>query len=623
MQKRVGLTAFILAASCLLASGCSTVAEAQNPVAAPGYGDRLPQDEVIYFVMPDRFENGDPSNDMGGVDGDRLSHGFDPTDNGFFHGGDLKGLTNRLDYIQSLGATAIWLTPIFENKPVQGPPGLESAGYHGYWITDFLNVDPHIGTREDFKAFVDAAHARGMKVYMDIISNHTADVIQYRECSDTAAPGDEVGEEGCVYRSVGDYPWTTRGQADGERINDGFGGASLATVESFEKLDESDWAYHPFVPEGEEGIKTPGWLNDVLLYHNRGNSDFEGESSRMGDFAGLDDLMTEDPRVVAGFIDIYKQWITDFRVDGFRIDTAKHVNPEFWAEFSPAIVDHAKSLGIEHFHVFGEVYEFDPGHLATYTTRDRLPSVLDFAFQGAVRDVVVNGAPARTLERLFDVDYAYADGLDTAAILPTFLGNHDMGRFAGFLREADPEMSDDDTLARLKLAHAMLMFSRGVPTIYYGDEQGFVSDGGDRGARENMFPSKVADYNDNDLVGTDRTTAEDNFDTAHPLFKAIADMASIRQAHEALRRGHQLIRHSDEDGALFAMSRFSANGGREYLIAFNSGNEPLSAQVEVSALAQDWTGLHGECTPASSAPGSYAIEVAPIDFLICYSDLEE
>src|SRR5947209_18352959 len=98
---------------------------------AAGYRARLPEDEVSYFVMPDRFENGDPSNDRGGLTGDRLATGFDPTSTGFFHGGDLKGLTRRLDYIQGLGVTALWVTPVFANKPVQGPKGHESAGYHG------------------------------------------------------------------------------------------------------------------------------------------------------------------------------------------------------------------------------------------------------------------------------------------------------------------------------------------------------------------------------------------------------------------------------------------------------------------------------------------------------------
>src|SRR5215210_5432257 len=90
--------------------------------AAPDYRARLPEDEVIYFLLPDRFENGDPSNDRGGLAGGRLNTGFDPADKGFYHGGDLQGLTRRLDYIQGLGATAIWLAPVFKNKAVQGPP---------------------------------------------------------------------------------------------------------------------------------------------------------------------------------------------------------------------------------------------------------------------------------------------------------------------------------------------------------------------------------------------------------------------------------------------------------------------------------------------------------------------
>src|SRR3546814_9408347 len=126
----------------------------------------------MYCGLTDRFENGDPANDRGGLTGDRLATGYDPAAKGFFHGGDLAGLTRRLDYIQGLGATAIWLAPIFKNKPVQGPKGQESAGYHGYWVTDFTRVDPHFGTNDEFKAFVDAAHARGMKVYMEIGRAH-------------------------------------------------------------------------------------------------------------------------------------------------------------------------------------------------------------------------------------------------------------------------------------------------------------------------------------------------------------------------------------------------------------------------------------------------------------------
>jgi glycosidase len=132
-------------------------------------------DENFYFVMADRFANGTTANDTGGIPGGRLDHGFDPTARGFYNGGDLAGLRGQLDYIQGLGTTSIWLTPSFQNKAVQLEDG-PSAGYHGYWITDFTRIDPHLGTNAELRALVDDAHARGMKVYFDIITNHTAAV---------------------------------------------------------------------------------------------------------------------------------------------------------------------------------------------------------------------------------------------------------------------------------------------------------------------------------------------------------------------------------------------------------------------------------------------------------------
>ena len=220
-QRWAGAASFLAMA---LVAG-ATQARTPPTNAAEAYRARAPQDEVIYFVLPDRFANGDPRNDRGGLAGDRLKTGYDPADKGFYHGGDLEGLTARLDYIQGLGATTIWLGPIFRNKPVQGPPGHESAGYHGYWITDFTDVDPHFGTRAQLKTFIDAAHARGMKVYLDIIANHTADVIQYRDCP----------AAGCDYRSKADYPFVRKGGPQGGPINDGFLGdqAGRQTAENF------------------------------------------------------------------------------------------------------------------------------------------------------------------------------------------------------------------------------------------------------------------------------------------------------------------------------------------------------------------------------------------------------
>ena len=219
-----------------LVLGVIAVLNALSPAPAAAqalssdYRTRPPEDEVVYFLLPDRFANGDPRNDKGGLSGDRLATGFDPTSKAFYNGGDLKGVLDHLDYIQGLGATAIWLAPVFKNKPVQGEPGQESAGYHGYWITDFTDIDPHFGTRAAFKALVDAAHARGMKVYMDIVANHTADIIRYKECP----------KNDCAYRSKADYPASRRGGVAGEAINPGFLGEEVETAENFAKLTRPD-----------------------------------------------------------------------------------------------------------------------------------------------------------------------------------------------------------------------------------------------------------------------------------------------------------------------------------------------------------------------------------------------
>ncbi|MCG7349909.1 alpha-amylase family glycosyl hydrolase [Sphingomonas sp. MJ1 (PH-R8)] len=602
------IRAALLACAAALAHPAAAAEPATSTPAS--FRERLPQDEVIYFLLPDRFENGDPSNDRGGLTGGREVTGFDPTSKGFFHGGDLKGLRNRLDYIQSLGATAIWLAPIFKNKAVQGPSGHQSAGYHGYWITDFTHVDPHLGSDADFKDLVDAAHARGMKVYMDIVVNHTADVIQYRECQN--------GRE-CSYRSVADYPYQRRGGPTGTAINPGFAGDGVQTTENFAQLIRPDYAYTPFVPETEKTIKVPAWLNDVTLYHNRGNTTFRNESSTMGDFFGLDDLMTEHPRVVAGMIDIFGGWIDRFGVDGFRIDTARHVNAEFWQSFVPAIRQRARDRGIPNFHIFGEValHAVEAGGLARFTRVDRFPAVLDFAFREAVVQTVAGTKGTDQFETLLDGDSLYEDGFATAVQLPTFTGNHDDGRFATEVRRNFPQASDGEVMRRVMLANAMLLSLRGVPTIYSGDEQGFIGDGGDQDSREDMFASQVPQYNDNRLLGTDATTATENFGRANPLFRQIASLSRIRLSHPALTRGRQLLRAREEKPGLLAVSRFDPSTGREVLLVFNTSSAPITRNVQVEGDSRAFTTLAGKCAARATAPGSVSVSLPPLGYAIC------
>ncbi|PPK95409.1 glycosidase [Kineococcus xinjiangensis] len=517
--------------------------------------------ERFYFVMADRFENGTAANDYGGYERDRLQSGFDPTSKGFYHGGDLKGLTDRLDYIKGLGTTALWLTPSFKNKPVQGFGSNASAGYHGYWVTDFTQIDPHLGTNEELKKLVDEAHGRGMKVFFDIITNHTADVIAYEEGSSAY-----ITKDAEPYRDAAGNPFDDR---------------DFAGTETFPELDpQVSFPYTPYFPNpAEKDIKVPAWLNDVTLYHNRGDAKFNGgESDQYGDFVGLDDLFTEQPKVVDGMADIYKAWV-DFGIDGFRIDTVKHVNTEFWQEFAPAIEQHAAAQGNEDFFSFGEVYDSNPRNLSKFTTEAELQATLDFAFQARATGFG-NGRPTTDLQDLFAHDDLYTDADSNAYSLPTFLGNHDMGRIGKFL--ADGGATGDELLKRDQLVHSLMYLTRGQPVVYYGDEQGFTGDGNDQDARQDMFPSKVSTYNDDDLIGTDATTASYNFDRKHPMYRWISELAELREKHPTLADGAQLHRYADEKAGVYAFSRIDDRKDVEYVVAVNNSQESRTVTFDTA-----------------------------------------
>jgi glycosidase len=339
----------------------------------------------------------------------------------------------------------------------------------------------------------------------------------------------------------------------------------------------------------------------------------------MGDFAGLDDVFTENPRVVRGMIEIYGAWIDKYHVDGFRIDTAQHVNPEFWQQFVPAMLERARADGIPNFHIFGEVAtsEMDPAHTAVNTRVDKLPSVLDFSFTRAVVDVVSGAAGTDELAKLFRADPLYEGGAEGALRLPTFVGNHDAGRFPMLMRMVVPKLAGDELMRRDMLGHAMLLTLRGVPTIYYGDEQGFVGKGGDQDSRQDMFASRVASYNADKLLGSNSTTAQANFNLQHPLYREISELAHIRTSHQALTRGLQLIRYSSDKPGLFAVSRFDPANGREMLLLFNTSNQPVKQEVRVETRSRAFETLLGTCASRVDAPGSVAVDLPALGYAVC------
>ncbi|WP_435611693.1 pullulanase-type alpha-1,6-glucosidase [Streptomyces sp. bgisy159] len=582
--RQVGRVAAVTAATLASALVQPLAAQAQTPppppsdarlASAPARHDATR--EQFYFVLPDRFANGDTANDRGGLTGSRLTTGYDPTDKGFYQGGDLKGLTQRLDYIKGLGTTAIWMAPIFKNQPVQGTGSNASAGYHGYWITDFTQVDPHFGTNRDLKNLISKAHAKGMKVYFDVITNHTADVVDYEEKS-------------YGYLAKGAFPYLTE---DGRPFDD----ADYA--DGTRRFPEVDAGSFPRTPKATSRSKVPAWLNDPTMYHNRGDSTYAGESTTYGDFSGLDDLWTERPEVVHGMEKIYERWVRDFAVDGFRIDTVKHVNMEFWTQWATALDAYAAKRGRDDFFMFGEVYSADTSVTSPYVTQGRLDATLDFPFQEAARQYASQGGSAKKLAAVFGDDYKYTTDKANAYEQVTFLGNHDMGRFGTFLKQDNPDATDAELLAKDRFANELMFLSRGNPVVYYGDEQGFTGNGGDKDARQTLFASRTADYLDDDQIGTDRTHASDAYDTTAPLYRRIAELAALRKANPALTDGVQTERYAADGPGVYAFSR-TGTDTTEYVVAFNNAGEARTATFATGSAGMAFQGIYGTTAKVTS-----------------------
>ena len=483
--------------------------------------------EVIYFVMPDRYRNGDSSNDN--------FPGFDPTHTAFFHGGDLKGLTGNcvdddgLARLKKLGFTAIWLTPLV----VQQPPTDGGAGYHGYWGVDFLDVDPHLGTKEDLLALSSCAEKLGLKLILDVVTNHTGDIVWYNN-------------------------------------------------------------REAYIPDKYKNIKNPSWLNEISNYHNYGDMNScwsPGACVRDGDFFGLDDLATEKPEVYNGLAEVYGDWIEKYGFVGFRVDTARHLDNEFFKNWSPQINQIAGESGMANFTIFGEVWEPSPIALMPYIRVNKMQSALDFPFQRVAVDYAASSSNAGILKNLFAYDDYYTSATSSASNLVTFLGNHDMGR-ANFLIERVKINPPGQLLSRVKLANTLLYLSRGIPTVYYGDEVGILGSGNGRDqlARQDLFPTKVEIWKQEARVTGRPVGDADSFtDTfSNPIAKHLMALSELRRAHPALANEQMQIRYAK--GPVFAFSKRALNEKREYLVALNNGAKARTVTIS-TATSGKWRDL--------------------------------
>ena len=483
--------------------------------------------EVIYFVMPDRYRNGDSSNDN--------FPGFDPTHTAFFHGGDLKGLTGNcvdddgLARLKKLGFTAIWLTPLV----VQQPPTDGGAGYHGYWGVDFLDVDPHLGTKEDLLALSSCAEKLGLKLILDVVTNHTGDIVWYNN-------------------------------------------------------------REAYIPDKYKNIKNPSWLNEISNYHNYGDMNScwsPGACVRDGDFFGLDDLATEKPEVYNGLAEVYGDWIEKYGFVGFRVDTARHLDNEFFKNWSPQINQIAGESGMANFTIFGEVWEPSPIALMPFIRVNKMQSALDFPFQRVAVDYAASSSNAGILKNLFAYDDYYTSATSSASNLVTFLGNHDMGR-ANFLIERVKINPPGQLLSRVKLANTLLYLSRGIPTVYYGDEVGILGSGNGRDqlARQDLFPTKVEIWKQEARVTGRPVGDADSFtDTfSNPIAKHLMALSELRRAHPALANEQMQIRYAK--GPVFAFSKRALNEKREYLVALNNGAKARTVTIS-TATSGKWRDL--------------------------------
>ncbi len=379
------------------------------------------QAQSIYQIFTDRFFDGDPANN-------NASGSYNAANSTSVHGGDFKGIEQKLDYIKALGFTAIWISPVIKNG---------FGDYHGYSGSDFYAVDPHWGTLSNLQVMVKAAHAKGLLVTLDVVVNH-----------------------GSTLNNInGNTAFNTNGY-------------NLSYANAARKYAA------PFNTNA---------LNPALsnLFHNFGaiQNYNSSEQTELGELSGLDDFRTGTEFIRTNMAAVYGYWITNAGFDGFRVDTVKHVEMGFWQDWCPRIHAAAATAGKTNFFMFGEVFDGADAKVGSYAGTNgggtfKLDSLLDYPLFFAAQNVFEWGGNTKQIEDHYNALAAHYDPR-TINQLVTFLDNHDTTRF---LNSAN---ANGDT-NRLALALAFLLSSRGIPCVYQGTEQAF-NGGADPNNREDMF----------------------------------------------------------------------------------------------------------------------------------------
>lgn len=501
------------------------------------------QSQSIYQIFTDRFFDGDPSNN-------NASGSYNASSGTGVHGGDFKGIQQKLDYIKGLGATAIWISPIVVNG---------YGDYHGYSGRDFYQVDPHWGTLTDLQNLVNAAHAKGLLMILDVVVNHGSTINNIN--GNTAF----------------NYP----------------GGYALSYAN----------ASRQYAAPFNTNASFPNLTN---LFHNYGAiQDYANTTQiELGELSGLDDFRTESPYLRTNMAAVYNYWIQTAGFDGFRVDTVKHCEMGFWQDWCPRIHAFAATNGKPNFFMFGEVFDGSDSKCGSYSGTQgggdyKLDSLLDYPLFFACQNVF--GYATGGTKQIEDHFNALANNYDPATQdqLVTFLDNHDTTRF---LYSAN---ANGDT-NRLTAALVFLHTARGAPCVYQGTEQKF-NGGADPNNREDMFAGA---FEQGPSLG-------DNFNMAHPQFQLIAKLNNFRRLYSTLRTGTHVNQWSTNGPGLLAYSR-RLGATQEVFVALNTAGAtqtlPSRATIYPAGTTlvnllntnETITVLPGAVTPSLAVPGMAA-----------------
>jgi glycosidase len=460
-----------------------------------GRNQGLTTDDVMYLIMPDRFANADPTNDEPA----ESPGSFDRAKSRAYHGGDLQGVREHLPYLKDLGVTAVWLTPILKNGA--------TSDYHGYGAVDLYAVDPHLGTAQDYRDLVDAAHKQHMKVFFDAVPNHVGPLHPW--VKNPPLPEWFHGTAAHHLDSFMPLKGAFYGQPE----------KKVSTNDPFELLED------PHTPPQLRKNLTEGWFLSLLP-----------------------DLNTENPVVVRYLIQNSIWWAETSGLDGYRIDTFPYVSRKFWAEWHTgvrALYPRLSTIG-EVFHPDPAVTSFFVGGRPGWDGIDtQLTTVFDFPTYFTLREVLLNGAPVRKIPNILRQDSLYPH---PEYLLP-FFANHDTTRFAGM---------PGATPAKLKLAFALVLTLRGIPQLYYGDE--IAMPGGADPDNRRDFPGGWHDYAKNAFTEEGRTPEQQD------VFEFVQTVLRLRREHQALRSGQ--LWHLAADDSSYVFVRESE--GERLVVAFNN-----------------------------------------------------